>query len=175
MNTIASLTRSNPRLAEEAVEDLADLLRANLSGPRNQTTLKEELEVAAIYQRIEKLRLGERLNVRWNVAELPMRALIPSLTVQPLLENAIYHGIELLPEGGEVCVSGKRIDDRLRIEIANPVAATAERKKAGNKMALANIRQRFELAYGSHASVDVSEDENRYSVTILFPYDENRA
>jgi two-component system sensor histidine kinase AlgZ len=104
-----------------------------------------------------------------------MRALIPSLTVQPLLENAIYHGIELLPEGGEVCVSGKRIDDRLRIEIANPVAATAERKKAGNKMALANIRQRFELAYGSHASVDVSEDENRYSVTILFPYDENRA
>jgi two-component system sensor histidine kinase AlgZ len=85
MNTIAALTRTDPRQAEEAVEDLADLLRANLTGPRNRTTLKEELEVAAIYQRIEKLRLGERLNVKWDVAELPMRALIPSLTIQPLL------------------------------------------------------------------------------------------
>ena len=64
MNTIASLTRTDPGRAEEAVEDLADLLRANLGGPKDRTTLKEELEVAAIYQRIEKLRLGERLNVR---------------------------------------------------------------------------------------------------------------
>ena len=69
------------------------------------TTLKAELEVAAIYQRIEKLRLGYRLKVRWDVNELPMRALIPSLVIQPLLENAIYHGIELLPDGGEVVVS----------------------------------------------------------------------
>ena len=80
MNTIASLTRSNPAQAEEAVEDLADLLRANLGGPKDRTTLKEELEVAAIYQRIEKLRLGDRLEVRWGIEDLPMRALIPSLT-----------------------------------------------------------------------------------------------
>jgi two-component system sensor histidine kinase AlgZ len=95
MNTIASLTRSDPRQAEEAVEDLAELLRANLGDSGNRTTLIEELEVAEIYQRIEKLRLGDRLQVRWNVGDLPMRALIPSLTIQPLLENAIYHGIEL--------------------------------------------------------------------------------
>ncbi len=87
MNTIASLTRSDPKQAEEAVEDLADLLRANLNAPKDRTTLKEELEVAAIYQRIEKLRLGDRLSVRWDVGELPMRALIPSLTIQPLLET----------------------------------------------------------------------------------------
>ena len=96
MNTIASLTRSDPRQAEEAVEDLADLMRANLNASaKDRTTLKEELETAAIYQRIEKLRLGDRLKVRWDVDALPMRALIPSLTVQPLLENAVYHGIEL--------------------------------------------------------------------------------
>ena len=172
MNTIASLTRSDPKQAEEAVEDLADLLRANLNVPKDRTTLKEELEVAAIYQRIEKLRLGDRLSVRWDVGELPMRALIPSLTIQPLLENAIYHGIELLPGGGEVKVSGRRVDDDLRIVVRNPIAAAQARKKVGNKMAMANIRQRFELAYGNRASVEVEEKDGNYSVKLQFPCDE---
>lgn len=172
MNTIASLTRSNPKQAEEAVEDLADLLRANLSAPKDRTTLKEELEIAAIYQRIEKLRLGDRLKVRWDVDELPMRALIPSLTIQPLLENAIYHGIELLPEGGEVRVSGRRIDGDLRIVVRNPVAPDRAGKAGGNKMAMANIRQRFELAYGNRATVDVEEKEDVYNVKLQFPCDE---
>ncbi len=175
MNTSASLTRTDPSLAEEAVEDLADLLRANLSGPKDRTTLKEELEVAAIYQRIEKLRLGERLNVRWNVGELPMRALIPSLTIQPLLENAIYHGIELLPEGGEVTVSGMRNDKSLEIEIRNPVPADQSAQKGGNQMALANIRQRFELAYGAKATVTVEQTDKEFSVKLFFPWDEHLA
>jgi two-component system sensor histidine kinase AlgZ len=172
MNTIASLTKSDPRQAEEAIEDLADLLRANLNAPEDRTTLKAELEVAAIYQRIEKLRLGDRLAVRWDVDELPMRALIPSLTIQPLLENAIYHGIELLPDGGEVKVSGRRVDDDLRIIIRNPVAPNHARKKGGNKMAMANIRQRFELAYGNKASVDVEETDGIYNVKLQFPCEE---
>lgn len=172
MNTIASLTRSNPRQAEEAVEDLADLMRANLNSTGERTTLKQELETAAIYQRIEKLRLGDRLRVKWDVADLPMRALIPGLTIQPLLENAIYHGIELLPEGGEVTVSGKRIDDALDIRISNPIAADQSRKTGGNKMAMSNIRQRFELAYGHQAMVDVQESDNEYSVQLRFPYSE---
>ena len=172
MNTIASLTRTDPQQAEEAVEDLSDLLRANLGGSGNRTTLKEELEVAAIYQRIEKLRLGNRLNVRWNVAGLPMRALIPSLTIQPLLENAIYHGIELLPDGGEVTVSGERDGKFLVITISNPVAGDKKRVQDGNKMALANIRQRFELAYDQHATVDVEDDGNTYTVRLRFPHDE---
>ncbi len=175
MNTIASLTRTDPSRAEEAVEDLADLLRANLGGPKDRTTLKEELEVAAIYQRIEKLRLGERLKVRWNVGELPMRALIPSLTIQPLLENAIYHGIELLPDGGEVTVNGVRSDDHLEIEIRNPVPQDQSGSKGGNQMALANIRQRFELAYGTKASVDVQESDDAFSVKLKFPCEEHPA
>ena len=173
MNTIASLTRSDPKQAEEAIEDLADLLRANLGATKDRTTLKEELEVAAIYQRIEKLRLGDRLSVRWEVGELPMRALIPSLTIQPLLENAIYHGIELLPDGGEVNVSGKRIDGDLRISIRNPIASDHARKQGGNKMAMSNIRQRFELAYGNRAKVDVEENDSEYSVQLQFPCEES--
>ena len=172
MNTIASLTRSDPTRAEEAIEDLADLLRANLGVQKDRTTLKEELEIAAIYQRIEKLRLGERLNVSWNIGELPMRALIPSLTIQPLLENAIYHGIELLPEGGEVTVTGVRNEKNLEIEMRNPVAADRSAKKRGNQMALANIRQRFELAYGGKATVSVEETGDEFSVKLCFPYDE---
>ncbi len=173
MNTIASLTRTDPRQAEEAVEDLSDLLRASLSSTRNRTSLKEELEVAAIYQRIEKLRLGDRLNVRWNIEELPMRARIPSLTIQPLIENAIYHGIELLPEGGDVTVTGKRDGQYLSISVSNPVAPGKARSKDGNKMAMANIRQRFELAYGSRASVSIDDQDNSFTVTLRFPIDED--
>jgi two-component system sensor histidine kinase AlgZ len=175
MNTIASLIRTDPRQAEEAVEDLSDLLRANLGGAGDRTTLKEELEVAAIYQRIEKLRLGDRLSVRWNVNDLPMRALIPSLIIQPLLENAIYHGIELLPEGGEVLVCGKRDDDFILITISNPVAMGKQRSKNGNKMAMTNIQQRFELAYDGRADVTVEESETSFSVRLRFPHEERRA
>jgi two-component system sensor histidine kinase AlgZ len=175
MNTIASLTRSDPARAEEAVEDLSDLLRANLGNSTNRSSLKQEFETAAIYQRIEKLRLGDRLAVRWDIASLPMRARIPSLTIQPLLENAIYHGIELLPEGGEVRVSGKKDGDHLEISISNPVATGEKRSTGGNKMAMANIQQRFALAYGNKGSVSVDDGSNRFAVTLRFPLDEGES
>ena len=172
MNTIASLTRTDPRQAEEAVEDLSDLLRANLGKTGDRTTLKAELEVAAIYQRIEKLRLGDRLNVIWDVNSLPMRAQIPSLVIQPLLENAIYHGIELLPNGGDVVVTGKRDGDTLSITVTNPVATSAQRSRTGNKMAMTNIQQRFALAYDTRANVKVVRDDNTFTVQLRFPYEE---
>ena len=172
MNTIASLTRSNPPQAEEAVEDLSDLLRATMSSPKDRSSLKQELEIAAIYQRIEKLRLGDRLQVRWDVGGLPMRVRIPNLTIQPLLENAIYHGIELLADGGEVVVSGKRDGKFTELSMSNPVAAGQKRDKSGNNMALANIRQRFELAYGNRGSVLVDDSGDRYTVTLRFPLEE---
>jgi two-component system sensor histidine kinase AlgZ len=170
MNTIASLTRSNPARAEEAVEDLADLFRANLRETRTQIPLKEELEVARLYQRIEELRLGSRLKVKWNVQELPMDTLVPSLVVQPLLENAIYHGIEPLPHGGTVVVSGTRNGDSLELSIANPVqqqpGGTAH---AGNRIALDNIRERLELAYHGRARLDVENRGDEYIVKLTFP------
>lgn len=172
MNTIASLARSNPPQAEEAVEDLSDLLRATMSSPKDLSSLKQEFETAAIYQRIEKLRLGDRLHVRWDVGELPMRARIPNLTIQPLLENAIYHGIELLPDGGEVVVHGRRDGNTAEIEMSNPVAQGQTRGKSGNNMALSNIRQRFELAYGKRGSVQVDDSGALYTVTLRFPIEE---
>lgn len=173
LNTIAALARSDPRLAEEAVEDLADLMRANLGGLRERATLREEFEIATTYQRIENLRLGDRLAVRWDVDELPMDARLPSLTIQPLVENAIYHGIELLPDGGEVMVSGRVSDGRIAIDISNPLVPGGGPRREGNRMALDNIRQRFELAYGSLASVVAGAEGDRFFVRLEFPREEH--
>ena len=104
-----------------------------------------------------------------------MRALIPSLTVQPLLENAIYHGIELLPDGGEVTVTGRRENKDLIIAMTNPVASGTERSKHGNKMAMSNIRQRFELAYGNRAAIEISDDDDRFTVRLRFPLEQGEA
>jgi len=172
MNTIASLTRTDPARAEEAVEDLSDLLRANLGSSTNRSSLKQELETAAIYQRIEKLRLGDRLAVRWDIDGLPMRTQMPSLTIQPLLENAIHHGIELLPDGGEVKITGSKTDSHLTLSISNPVATGEKRASGGNQMAMANIQQRFELAYGSKGSVVIDDASDRFTITLRFPLDE---
>jgi two-component system, LytTR family, sensor histidine kinase AlgZ len=169
MNTIASLTRSNPAQAEEAVQDLADLFRANLSEQRASITLKEELEVARIYQRIEQLRLGDRLRVVWDVADLPMRAQVPGLLMQPLLENAIYHGIEPRPEGGVVTVSGVRDGELLHLLVRNPLPAAGEEAHAGNRVALANIRERLELLYPGRSSVDAGREGDEYIVRLHFP------
>jgi two-component system sensor histidine kinase AlgZ len=132
--------------------------------------LKEELEVARLYQRIEELRLGERLKVTWRLEALPMGTLIPSLVVQPLLENAIYHGIEPLPEGGTVIVSGERKGDVIELRVSNPLpGATAGPARTGNRIALENIRERLELAYPGRARVEVANTGAEYQVTLTFP------
>jgi two-component system sensor histidine kinase AlgZ len=174
MNTIAALTRSDPQRAEEAVEDLADLFRATLRDSHSPLRLKEELELTRIYQRIEALRLGERLSVRWDVAALPMRAFVPGLTVQPLLENAIYHGIEPLERGGTVTVSGRVVDGDVELTVSNPVAPQGEPavERFGNRLALDNIRQRLDLAFGGRGSLTVEQQPDSYRVTVRFPYSE---
>jgi two-component system sensor histidine kinase AlgZ len=174
LNTIAALTRSDPRRAEEAVEDLADLFRATLRDADSPLRLKEELELTRIYQRIEELRLGAaRLRVHWKVQTLPMRALVPGLTVQPLLENAIYHGIEPLPEGGIVTVEGTLQEGDVVLSVTNPIGPSApSRERSGNRLALDNIRERLQLAYAERGSLDVWEGSGEYRVTVKFPHHE---
>jgi len=174
MNTIASLTRTNPVLAEQAVQDLADLFRANLNEQRNVLRLEEELGVAHIYQRIEELRLGERLQVAWKVDALPRNALVPGLMLQPLLENAIYHGIEPRQEGGTVTVTGEVSGNLITIVVRNPVGDTPNRRTSGNQLALANIRERLVLMYGEQAVVKSGRFDLEYIVTLRFPHVENR-
>ncbi|MCC7461049.1 MAG: histidine kinase [Gammaproteobacteria bacterium] len=170
MNTIAALTRSNPAQAEEAVQDLADLFRATLSDQRQHITLAEELEVARTYERIEKLRMGERLKVVWQVTDLPPTAQVPGLLLQPLLENAIHHGIEPRPNGGVVTVSGVLDVDIIGITVRNPLPESNEPAREGHRLALANIRERMELMYAGRARVESGRQGDEYVVRLRFPH-----
>jgi two-component system, LytTR family, sensor histidine kinase AlgZ len=169
MNTIASLTRTDPARAETAVQDLSDLFRANLSEKRNTIKLSEEIDVARTYQRIEQLRLGDRLQVVWEIDALPPGALVPGLLLQPLLENAIYHGIEPQPRGGVVTVTGELANDLITIVVRNRVTERINDRE-GNKLALANIRERLSLMYGERALVKAGRFEDEYIVTLRFPH-----
>ncbi|HZF31815.1 MAG TPA: sensor histidine kinase [Gammaproteobacteria bacterium] len=173
LNTIAALTRSDAARAEEAVEDLADLFRATLRDSQARPPLREELELTRMYQRIEQQRLGERLQVQWDVADLPMNARVPSLTIQPLLENAIYHGIEPLDRGGTVTITGRVADGKIEIAVLNPLAPAraAQGEHAGNRLALDNIRERLGLAYGADGALEVERAADSFKVTVRFPYE----
>ncbi|HEY7638310.1 MAG TPA: histidine kinase [Steroidobacteraceae bacterium] len=173
MNTIAALTRSAPERAEQAVEDLADLFRASLSDATARISLKDEIDIARTHERIEQLRLRDRLRVQWDVDGLPMRTEVPSLILQPLLENAVYHGIEMLPGGGAVSIVGRRVDGMLQIEVRNPIPAQqGYGEREGNRMALENIRQRLELAWPGRARIETEQSAGEFCVRLIFPADE---
>jgi len=171
MNTIASLTRREPALAEQAIEDLADLFRLSLQESQNRLTLAEEFDICRRYLRTEGLRLGERLRVEWQVDTLPEDACVPALLIQPLLENAVYHGIEPLPGGGCIAIRGERKGNRLSVIIENPLAPGATLHNHGNRLAQDNIRQRLAGVYGNQATLDIDSDGDRYQVRITFPYE----
>jgi two-component system sensor histidine kinase AlgZ len=174
MNTIAALTRTDPARAEDAVLDLADLFRASLKEQHGLITLAEEFDAARIYQRIEKLRLGDRLQVQWNVDALPPGALIPALTLQPLLENAVRHGIEDLGEGGTVTVEGSVNDGALLLTVRNPMPQDTTQGRGGHGLALPNIRERFALLFGARASVSAQREGDAFVVHLRWPATEAR-
>lgn len=172
MNTIAALTRSNPVAAEAAVEDLADLFRASLSDSKKMVRIEQELEITRVYQRMEEHRLGSRLDVDWRVDDLPLTARIPSLTLQPLLENAIYHGVEMLPEPGTVEIEGRRKGDMIYLSVRNLRPIDKYQSNPGNQIALENIGERLVLAFGPRASISRAVDQTHYQISMAFPYKE---
>ena len=170
MNTIASLIRGRPERAERAVEDLADLFRASLTD-KAFVSLQEEVALARQYLDIESLRLGDRLRVNWEIDRLPDDARLPRLTLQPLLENAIYHGIEMLAEGGDVEIAGHVQDSTLHMTIRNPLPPPTTPIRSGNQMALDNVRERLKFAWPGQARVVVESDEGHFGVHIELPYE----
>lgn len=171
MNTIAALIRGKPELAERAVEDLSDLFRASLADASASVTLSEELAVARQYSDIEALRLGERLRFDWRVDGVPQDARLPRLTLQPLIENAIYHGIEPLGEGGTVSIRAHESQGRIEIEIRNPLPADPTPPRRGSRMALDNVSERLQLAWPGRARLEHGREGNEYRVRLAFPYE----
>ncbi|HEX22844.1 MAG TPA: sensor histidine kinase [Chromatiales bacterium] len=171
LNTIASLTQINPKQAEEAVENLADLFRNSMADASHQITLREELALSHRYLDIEKLRLGDRLQLRWCIDELPSDALVPRLIIQPLLENAIYHGIETMGAGGIIGIDGHQYDREIYISISNPLPTQQDaRQHQGNRIAVENIRQRLAAIYGEQGRLTTQADADSYITTITLPY-----
>lgn len=170
MNTIASLIRFNPELAEQVVEDLADIFRASFSDTRKLVTWHDELTLCLQYSRIEALRFRERLQVVWQTDKIPADALLPPLCLQPLLENAIRHGIQSLPEGGTIDINGQFDGKFISLEITNPIAEEWPSPHQGNQMAQLNIKQRLQVYYGDQAYLKVQNQNQRYQVTLRFPY-----
>ena len=169
LNAVLSLIRSEPRRAEAALEELADLFRVLMRENRDLVPLSEEIALARKYLDLERLRLGERLKVEWDIESCPPDALVPPLMLQPLLENAVYHGIEPAEEGAQIGIRFVRRGDRMQIELTNPaVAAVSEH--AGNRMALANIRERLALFYDLEARLETEARDGRYLVRLIMPY-----
>ncbi len=171
LNTIAALIRSRPQDAEEAVQDLADLFRATLSDARERVRLEEELEITRQYIQLEALRLGDRLQVDWQIPEQPLTQLIPSLILQPLVENAIYHGIEPLPAGGTIKIQLENREQQVHMLVSNPLPNQTRNPHAGNQIALDNIRQRLELAYGEEAGLEITQEDGQFCVELYFPWE----
>jgi len=170
MNTIAGLTRKDPALAEEVVQDLSDLFRASLSDPARSVTLQDEFDLARAYLQIEAQRLGDRLRVTWDIHHVPMDSHVPPLLLQPLLENAVYHGVEPSSHGGDILVAGRFRRNRVNLSVRNSIPSDGTSEREGNRMALRNLRDRLAATFGGDSGLVVSEVEGDYQVRLHFPY-----
>ncbi len=170
MNIIASLTRSAPEKAEAAIEDMADLFRIMLSQDEMLVPVKNEIDVAKKYLALEELRLDNRLTVNWDIGKFPRKSVMPVLTLQPLLENAIRHGIEELPAGGTIDVRLWEENDRIHIRVTNPMPKTRSKQaKFTPGQSLDNIRQRFQSHYGAQAALTSAEENGLFTLTVVLP------
>ncbi|WP_300614604.1 histidine kinase [Dokdonella sp.] len=168
MNTIASLVRTRPAEAERTVEDLADLFRAALGADTAMATLGEELELADHYLRIEQLRLGARLQVERDFVDLPLHLPLPRLLLQPLVENAVYHGVQPRADGGTVVLRARSLGDGVEIAIENPLPQQPA-PSGRNGVALANVRARIEYHFGARGGLQVEAGAQVFRVTLRLP------
>ena len=167
LNTIAELVKTDPDAAEATVEDLSAILRASLKqGDATTRPLREELALVRAFVGVEQRRLGARLIVNWNVSPDTLDAPVPVLSLQPLVENAIKHGIASRFEGGAVTVSAVKAGDTVRLEVADDGEGFARGWTEG--IGLGNLRQRLQSLYGSRASL-VVEPGPGASVRLILP------
>jgi two-component system sensor histidine kinase AlgZ len=173
MNLIASLVRRDPVVAERAVLDLSDLFRAALGASEGDSSLQQEVELAKRYLSIESLRLGDRLQVEWRLVEpLPWSLRLPHLMLQPLVENAVLHGVSRMPEGGKVEVAIWVDNGELYFRIQNPAPSPESAVLAlqqGSGHALRNIAYRLAYKFNSRARMTSGWRDGRYVCEIVMP------
>ena len=169
INAVLSLIRANPKRAEQALEDMADLFRVLMADNRQLSPLQREVELCRQYLQLEQLRLGERLKVEWHTDNMPPDALVPPLVLQPLLENAVYHGIEPMAAPGIISINIFKRHDEVHMVLRNPYQPDGSHH-GGNKMALNNIRERLALHFDAEGRLESKISDNIYQVHITIPF-----
>lgn len=169
MNILSSLIQVAPEKAEKVVEDLSELFRVSLSDHKKLVPLQDEVDICKSYLDIEMLRLGDRLNVDWQITADLDACQIPPLTLQPLIENAVYHGIQPLVDGGTVTITISCDDDHLFMQIENPYQENQDPEAKGNQVAVKNIKNRLELLYGDESTLVLHQKTASYQVEVTLP------
>ena len=169
INAVMSLVRSEPQRAERALQDMADLFRVLMQENRELVRLEDEVNLCWQYLELESLRLGERLKIAWHIDKMPKDAMVPPLILQPILENAVYHGIEPGSGSGEISVNIFHTRDQVQLVIKNPYLQDGSHH-AGNKMAMQNIRERLSLHFDAEARLKCEVQGGFYQVHITIPY-----
>ncbi|MEE2024658.1 MULTISPECIES: sensor histidine kinase [Alkalimonas] len=170
LNTAAELIHQDPSAAEQALLDLSALFRAAMQAG-GQASLRDEIALARQYLSLEQWRLGARLRVDWQLGDAVPEVMMPVLTLQPLLENAIYHGIEPDKHGGRICIELVQSRQAVTLLIINSLPDT-KRSAKGNGIALDNIRQRLALLYQDRAQLHCSSNDGHFRVKLVLPYSE---
>jgi len=158
LNSLAALIHVRPDDAESMVVDLSDLFRASLEKRGQMAPLADEIGLCNAYLRIEKLRLGDKLEIDWDIPDKLLEWPLPMLVVQPLVENAVHHGISRLAGHGEVRIAAREIFGRLVVEVTNPIPPGESLQSQGNRIAVDNIAQRLNLIYGESARLELGRD-----------------
>lgn len=170
INGVLGVLRAEPKRAEAALEDMADLFRVLMRENRTLQPLQDEITLTRQYLNLEKLRLGDRLNVVWKLEKMPTDAMVPPLVLQPIAENAVYHGIEPTQASGTIEIDVSRLRGELIITVKNPFLEQAGAHHGGNKMAMSNIRERLALHFDAEARMVAGPRDGRYQVQLILPY-----
>jgi len=175
LNSISALTSVDPAKAREMCILLAEFLRMTLGlGEKTSVPLAEELSLLHRYLAIEKVRFGSRLQMEEDLHELSTSIQLPPLLLQPLVENAVTHGIANLPEGGTVRLSGRSRNGHVLLAIENTMDPDSTSARKGG-LGLKNVRDRLEARYGKDASMRVSTENEKFRVELSFPADTGEA
>jgi len=168
LNTVAALVRTNPGTAERTVEHLADVLRRTLARTsRTSGTLDEELEYLKAYLAVEQQRYGERLKVSWTIPDDTRRLALPPLLLQPLVENALKHGLGARLEGGRLAIAAARDGDSLRLSVTDDGAGLPTRAQEGT--GIGNLRRRLATLYGDRAHFSLEQQNGSTVATLDLP------
>jgi two-component system, LytTR family, sensor histidine kinase AlgZ len=170
LNSAIALVRQEPARAEGLLEDLSDLFRAALAENSESVTLAQEIELAKNYLSIEQVRFGDRLQVQWQLDPDASHAKLPPLLLQPLVENAVHHGVEPSPVGANIIISTKRAGSRVVVQISNTLPIEINKPStSGNGMALNNVRERLSLLYDLESTFRTETKDGHYVVRIELP------